>query len=188
MKSRLGTVADSTYKGNLKERDNLVKVFGMMKPVEVKPVHIARYMDLAVEHERGGSANREKALLSTLFQWLIRRGLAESNPCKQVSKNKSTFTKRRLSDDSWNQYLAFCRKHSETASIMADIAEISYLTAQRQSDVLSMDRRQLKKDGIEFRQQKTDTEVLIEWTLRLRAAITRYLAACRTLLPNVAGI
>lgn len=181
MKARVGTVAESTYKGNLKERENLCKVFGKMKPSEIKPMHIARYMDLATEHQRGGSANREKALLSTLYQWMIRRGYCESNPCRMVSKNKSAFIKRRISDSEFADYLAFCRAYSDTAALMADIAEISYLTAQRQSDVLSMDRRQLKKDGIEFRQQKTGTEVLIEWTPRLQAVIDRCLARQTTI-------
>lgn len=168
-------VAASTLAGNIKERENLCKVFGKMKPSEIRPMHIARYMDLAIEHQRGGSANREKALLSTLFQWIIRRGYCEANPCKMVSKNKSTFKKRRITDTEFSGYLAFCRAYSDTAALMADIAELSYLTAQRQSDVLSMDRRQLKADGIEFRQQKTGTEVLIEWTPKLRAVVDRCL-------------
>lgn len=181
MAARTGTVAASTWAGNLKERENLCKVFGKMRPTEVKPMHIARYMDLATEHARGGSANREKALLSTLYQWLIRRGYCEINPCKAVSKNKSTFKKRRISDSEFSDYLAYCRAYSDTAALMADIAELSYLTGQRQSDVLSMDRRQLKTDGIEFSQQKTGTQVLIEWTPRLQAVIDRCLARSTTI-------
>lgn len=176
MRARVGKVAKSTYDGNLKERENLCKVFGKMRPDQVKPMHIARYMDMAVEKARGGSANREKALLSALYQYLVRRGHAESNPCKQVSKNKSTFKKRRISDREFWDFLEFARDYSPTGAVMADIAEISYLTGQRQSDVLSMDRRQLTGPGIEFVQQKTGTCVLVEWTPRLQAIIDRCLA------------
>lgn len=176
MRARPGVVADSTYQGNIKERENLCKVFGKMKPQDVRGMHIARYMDLAIENNRGGSANREKALLSALYRWMIRRGYAESNPCKLVAKNKSNFKKRRITDKEFIDFLAFARAYSPTAALMADIAEISYLTGQRQSDVLSLDRRQLVKDGIEFKQQKTGTEVLIEWTPRLQTVIDRCLA------------
>lgn len=176
MAARNGTVAPSTYEGNKVEQTNLCAVFGKFRPEQIRPMHIAQYMDKAVEKSRGGAANREKALLSAMYQWLIRRGYAETNPCRMVSKNKSTFKKRRITDQEFADFLAFARKHSETGSLLADIAEISYLTAQRQSDVLSMDRRQLREDGIEFRQQKTGTEVLIEWTPRLKAVIDRCLA------------
>lgn len=176
MAARSGTVAASTYEGNKVERENLCKILGKYRPDQIRPMHIAQYMDKAVENKRGGAANREKALLSALYQWLIRRGYAESNPCRSVSKNKSTFVKRRIADSELTDFLAFCRGHSDTAALLADIAELSYLTAQRQSDILSMDRRQLKEDGIEFRQQKTGTEVLIEWTPRLRSVVDRCLA------------
>jgi integrase len=176
MAARTGTVATSTYEGNKVERENLCKVFGKYKPDQIRPMHVAQYMDKAVEKSRGGAANREKALLSALYQWLIRRGYAESNPCRSVSKNKSTFVKRRITDAELNDFLAFARRQSDTAALLADIAELSYLTAQRQSDILSMDRRQLRDEGIEFRQQKTGTEVLIEWTPRLKAVVERCLA------------
>lgn len=176
MRARKGTVAESTYKGNIKERENLCKVFGRFRPQDIKPMHIARYMDLAVENRRGGKANLEKALFSSLYQWLIRRGYVASNPCRVISKNKSTFKKRRISDDEYVAFIKFANEYSATGQVLADIAEISYLTSQRQSDVLSLDRRQLKKDGIEFTQKKTGTEVLIEWTPRLRAVVDRCLA------------
>lgn len=176
MAQRNGTVATSTYEGNKVERENLCKVFGKYRPEQIRPMHIAQYMDKAVENNRGGAANREKALLSALYAWLVRRGYAESNPCKLVSKNKSTFVKRRITDTELTDFLAFARKQSATSALLADIAELSYLTAQRQSDILSLDRRQLKEDGIEFRQQKTGTEVLIEWTPRLREVVERCLS------------
>jgi integrase len=176
MTARKGTVAASTYKGNELEKENLCRIFGKFKPAHIRPMHVAQYMDKAIEMKRGGAANREKALLSALYQWLIRRGYAESNPCRSVSKNKSTFVKRRITDTELAEFLKFAREQSDTAALLADIAELSYLTAQRQSDILSLDRRQLKEEGIEFRQQKTGTEVLIEWTPRLRAVVDRCLA------------
>lgn len=179
MKAR--KVAPGTLKNNKAERENLVKVFGKMRPKDIRPMHIKQYMNLSIENGRGGSANREKALLSALFQYLSDVGHFDSNPCKEIKKNTSTFKAHRLTDKELRDFLKFARAYSETGALMADIAELSYLTGQRQGDVLSLDRRQLNKHGIEFRQQKTGTEVLIEWTPRLKAVVERCLARKSTI-------
>lgn len=60
------TKSEQTRKGNAKELENLLKVFGHMPIDAISPVHIRQYLDI-----RGQTAmvraNREKALFSHIF-------------------------------------------------------------------------------------------------------------------------
>ena len=65
----------------------LLAVFGDVPASAIKPADIARYLRI----ERAGApvrANRENSLLSNLMNVAIERGEIETNPCKQVRRNR----------------------------------------------------------------------------------------------------
>lgn len=96
---KLAKLAPRTLEDNETEAVYLKAFFGKMMPGEVQPHHVGQYLD-----ERGAKAwvraNREKALLSAFFAWLMRRsgtGIT-SNPCRGVVRNREEKRKRYVED------------------------------------------------------------------------------------------
>jgi integrase len=70
------------------------------------------------------------------------------------------------------------------ASARLQIAiDLAVVTGQRRGDLLSLTRSQLTDEGIAFRQSKTGTGVLIEWSDDLRSIVER----AKALAPQIPG-
>lgn len=156
--------AEATFKGNVYQAKFLKEVFGDVRPGDITPQHIYRYLDLRGRKSEV-QANREFALLSHIFKKAIRWGVVESNPCRDIEKFKERPRERYIED---NEYLAF----REFAG--ADIAaymDLKYLTGLRRSDMLSLRLSDLQDDGIHVTVNKTGKRIIISWTPQLRAAV-----------------
>jgi integrase len=155
-----------TYKDNQTEVENLRKVFGQMEVRSVKPMHVAKYLDI-----RGADApvraNREKALLSHIFTMGMRWGMCDSNPCKGVHRNTETTRDRYITDD---EFKAVRSHGSEMIQCLMDLA---YMTAQRIGDLLALRRNDVTDEGIYFKQGKTGKKLVILMTPELRQVIDR---------------
>ena len=123
--------AEKTRKDQQKQLELLDEVFGKLRPETITPVHVARYLD-----QRGAeapvSANREIALLSHVYTKALRWGLATTNPCRGVERNKVKARTRYITDAEFATIL-------EVVPPMLRFAmQLSYFTGQRLSDVLKM--------------------------------------------------
>lgn len=149
--------AKSTYTGNLIEAGNLKAVFEHMLVLEVRPTHIAKYLDI-----RGLKApiraNREISLLSHIFSYAMRWGLIDRNPCLGVAKHPEKGRDRYISD---NEFESVKNLASELISIVMDFA---YITAMRKGDILKLKLDQITDEGIWIKQSKTGSKQLYEWT------------------------
>ena len=158
--------AKSTYKGNLLESENLKKVFGKMLVLEVRPMHIAKYLDL-----RGVKApiraNREISLLSHMFSYAMRWGQLDRNPCLGVAKHPEKGRDRYITD---NEFESVKNLASELIAIVMDFA---YITALRKGDILNLKLDQITDEGIWIKQSKTGSKQLYEWTEGLKEVVTR---------------
>ncbi len=108
----------------------LLKVFGAMPPASIKPAHIARYLRV----ERADApvrANREKALLSNLFNVGIERGDLETNPCKQVRKNKEKPRNEAPSSAALAGFLEWAWAQSGQSRVLAGMAEFASIAGNR---------------------------------------------------------
>ena len=177
--------APQTYKGNIAEAEKLLSVFGKMKPQDLRPMHVAKYLDL-----RGKvapvRANREKALLSHIFSMAMRWGIVDTNPCRGVARNTETPRDRYVSDIEFSTFLKFASSQGETGEMLALIAEMAYLTGQRRQDILALHRARVSDDGILFIQKKGKgaSKVLVEWTDRLAECVER----CKALPREINGL
>lgn len=167
--------------------------FGKMAPANVKPHHVARYLDIGVEAGRGVRANRERAALSAMFTWMVRNGHGgvAVNPCRGVRRNPETPRERYVDDAEYTPVLA-----SVPAPVRAAM-QLAYLTLQRPSDILGWTRANIQhrtvggvqKRVLAVRQGKTGRSVDIEVTGPL-AAVLEPLAAkagLRTLVHTIKG-
>lgn len=169
--------APRTYADNKTESLKLLAVFGKMNPQDIKPHHVAKYLDLRGK-DAPVRANREKALLSHVFTMGMRWGVVDSNPCRGVHRNKEGSRDRYISDEEFKQVW---NKANLTIRCLMDIG---YLTAQRIGDILDIGMRDITKDGILFDQNKTGKKILIGMNDDLQSVIDR----CRRIHPTVKGL
>lgn len=183
--------APATHKDEKASKVFLVKVFGKMRPQDVRPVHVAKYLD-----ERGKTApvraNREKALLSHVFSMAMRWGIVDFNPCKGVARNTETPRDRLVTDRELYGFMAHSIGCGETGALLALTAWLAYLTSQRRGDLLKLRLDRITDEGLMIQQGKTGARVLIEWTDRLRECVAELRAIPRPvrglyLICNQAG-
>ena len=146
--------APRTQADNLRELELLRAVFGHMRPEDITPPDIYAYMDRRPK-TRG---NREKALLSHLYSYMIRWGVAESNPCRLVKRNPERPSTRYIEDD---DYLAVREIMPPPVQKAMDI---SLLTGLRQGDVLRLQKADIKPEGLLVTTGKTGRRLLFEMT------------------------
>ena len=158
--------AKSTYSGNLIEAKNLKEVFGNTLVLEIRPTHIAKYLDI-----RGIKApvraNREISLLSHIFSYAMRWGEIDRNPCLGVAKHPEKGRDRYISDQ---EFEGVKNLASELIAIVMDFA---YITAMRKGDILKLRLDQITDEGIWIKQSKTGSKQLYEWTNGLVDVVDR---------------
>jgi integrase len=165
-----------TYQDNQQEAANLLKVFAKVAALAVRPMHIARYLDV-----RGVKApvraNREISLLSHIFSYGMRWGMVDSNPCIGVAKHTEKGRDRYVSDAEFEGVKKLA------SPLIVALMDFAYLTALRKGDILTMRREQITDDGILVKQAKTGAKQLYEWTPGLREVVDR----AKKLHPVVRG-
>lgn len=167
-KEVIPTKAALTQRDNRSELKNLRGVFGKLDPNVVEPVHIYAYMDARAKSSKV-RANREKALLSHVYSYAIRWGLAKHNPCRDVQSFKEKPHDRYVTDDE------FWRVHDAAPAGVRKAMCIAVSTGLRLSDVLALTRRHCTSDGLLVRPSKTarssGKKLLFVWTPELRALV-----------------
>lgn len=113
--------------------------FGSMPPAGIEPKHVAQYLDIGAELDRGVRANREKSCLSAMFTWLIRNGLAgvTSNPCIGIRRNPET--KRDRYVEHWEIETVL----GSAPKTVRALAMLVYRTLQRPEDIITWTRANL---------------------------------------------
>ncbi|MDH0702126.1 tyrosine-type recombinase/integrase [Pseudomonas toyotomiensis] len=136
-------------------------------PLEaIQPQHVRQY--LRWRHSAPISANREKALLSAIWNWAREMGYtALANPCSGVKGNKESGRDVYIEDA---LYFAVY-EHAEVG--LRDAMDLAYLTAQRPSDTLRMDERDIKDGKLAVRQNKTGAKRRIEIIGELETLLER---------------
>lgn len=172
----------ATHRDEQASVQKLRAVFGRMRPRDLRPMHVAAYLD-----KRGAAApvraNREKALLSHVFTTAMRWGIVDANPCRGVERNPEKPRDRLVTDRELCGFIAQSIGN-DTTMLLALTAWLAYLTAQRRGDLLRLRLDQIGDDGIAIVQGKTAARVLIEWTPTLRECV----AALRALPRPVRGL
>lgn len=166
------------YEAACEDGGPLLLFFGGMFPEDIKPAHVQLYLDKGAELGRPVPANRERACLSSMISWLLRRddcplGLAV-NPCMRgsgVKRNPETKRERYVDHAEYREVFACAGRAVRL------MMELTYRTLQRpDSDILRWDRREVVKvrDGrrvLDFKQGKTGRRMLIAFSPELDALI-----------------
>lgn len=157
-------LSGETQKDYTKYSRKVLPIFGKMKPDNIKPEHIRKYMDKRGLNSRT-QANREKTFMSRVFRWGYERGKVKSNPCQGVKQFKEVARERYITDREYNAL------YQSAPTIIQVAMELAYLCCARQHDVLTLTKEQLLDEGIYIRQGKTGKKQIKAWSERLRKAI-----------------
>jgi integrase len=156
--------------------DKLVKVFGHIPVDAITPQDVREYMNLRGQ-KAPIRANREKAMLSTLFNYAREWGYTNAaNPCAGVKGFKEAGRDRYVEDA---EYLAVWNAASPP---IQDAMDIAYLTGQRPADVLKMRLSDIRNGFLWVQQNKTGKKLRVEIVGLLKNAIERILSRPRPAL------
>ena len=148
----------------------LKRIFGHMLPDSIMPAMIYEYMDrrrTADGKPAPIAGHREVALLSHAFTKAIRWGVASVNPVRGIEYGPRSPKRRQVGLE---EVAAVRALASDRVQVAIDLA---VSTGQRRGDLLTLRRSQLTDAGIFFKQSKTQTEILIEWSEDLRSIVAR---------------
>lgn len=157
----LPTKAPRTQQNYLKDIRPLRAVFGHMRPDDVTPTDIYGYMDQRPKV----AANREKALLSSIYSYAIRWGAATGNPCRLVKRNTEKPRTRYVTDDEfWTVY-------DLAPPIVQAAMMLATLTGLRLGDLLGLRLQDWSADGLIVGTSKTGRALHFERTPELAEAV-----------------
>lgn len=145
--------------------NRLKRVFAAFRPEQVRGRHIAK-----VKLDMAGTPNAFNQMLSVLrlaFDYAVESQLLDDNPAAAIKRHPEQERERLIS---FPEFMAIYR-NSDPA--MRCLMALLFLTGQRVNDVVSIRLGQLTEDGLAFRQQKTDTKLIVAWSPQLRKAINR---------------
>lgn len=162
MREVLPTKAPRTQEDYRTAMRLLRQAFGHMRPADIAPHHIYAYMDARRAPIR---ANREKALLSGIFQLAIRKGIKTDNPCRLTNRYPERPRNRLVEDHE----IATWRKYA--GPLLNAYVDLKLLTGQRQGDLMRLTRAADKADGLHIEISKTKRRVIFIWSPDLREAI-----------------
>lgn len=140
----------------------LVKVFGQMHLTEIKPHHVAEFLD---RHPSKASANQHIVLMGVMYQMGMRWGWVDANPTKGVRKNSIAQRDRYITDA---EYMAI---RSNALPWLQAMMDLSYLTGMRVSDILKLRLADIQPDGLYVQQKKTGKKQVFEITPDLQSVI-----------------
>lgn len=150
----------------------LMRVFGHMMPVDFDDATIAQYLETRKKKGAAVSGNRERACLSSVFDYAMRNGLAKRNPCRGVRRNKESASKVRIKSSA-----ELSAKMDQAPAHFAKVMQFAYITGVREIDMINMELTALTPDGIRYTESKTRKPAFIPWTQTLRELVREILEA-----------
>lgn len=195
MREVLPTKSPGSQKNNLNELEVLYQFFDK-PPIpldKIEPMHVRQYLDWrvrmtvekAVEANKQRalekkplqpvppnlghvSANREKALLSHIWNFAREKGLtSKSNPCAGIKGHKEEGRDVYIEDDVYQVV------HDAAEQPLKDALDLAYLIGQRPADVLKLTRADIKEGALWLRQNKTKQKLRIAIEGELAALLER---------------
>lgn len=165
------TKAARTQRDNERELANLLAFFDdPPAPLDaIRPVNVRQY--LAWRHEAPVRANREKALLSHIWNFARAEGYTDRpNPCAGIKGNREPGRDQYIEDAQYNAIW------DAADDCLRDAMDLAYLTAQRPGDVLRLTEMDVRDGVLHIAQGKTGTKLRIE----IAGELAQLLARIRT--------
>lgn len=166
------TKAPATQKDNARELKMLLAFFDDPPcPLDaIEPQHVKQYLKWRGEKAKV-RANREKALLSHIWNWARGEGYTKNpNPCAGIKGFRETGRDVYIEDE------AYQAVWEQAGQPLRDAMDLAYLCGQRVSDTLKMDQRDVRDGFLHVAQGKTGTKRRIAVSGELEKVLARITA------------
>lgn len=160
-------LAPRTVRDYCSYRATLYAVFGDVDPDAVRPKHLAQYLD---SRSAKKLANKEVAALSSAYNYAMRRGLAETNPCHGVRRNR---VKPR---DRYVRHEEFLDVFNRAPECVQDIMAGIYLMVLRPGEARRLRRSSITREGVLIEETKTGKRKIVEHSPALKFILERAIA------------
>lgn len=170
------TVAPTTLKNYTTCSRRVLKAFAEFTPQQVKPSHIARFLD--DNKTTPAMANLLRSFLKGVFQRAVRWGIVEANPVRDIEQFKTRKRDRYITADEYQ------RIQDHATPTLACLMDLAYITGQRMGDCRHVKYADISDAGVYVKQEKTGARVLISMTPDLAEVV----ATARTLHQSVKGL
>lgn len=168
---RAARIAPNTLQQYKIAGEKLKAMLAEFRPDQVKPRDIAK-----VRRELAATPNMANRVLSVariVFDQGLEEQIVESNPALGIKRCDEATRDRLIAPDEFDAIYAKAPARLQCAM------DLMYLTGQRVNDVLTIRLSDLRDEGIYFRQDKTDAQLLVAWTPELELAVKRAKALIR---------
>lgn len=185
--------ADSTLKENEKyEAPRILRTFAKVRPAQIKPVHIYKYLDGRAAEGAPAKANKEIALLSAVLEFGRRKGVLELNPCRDIKYNKTRPDTRYVTPAELDLVMRVARERGGMYLVNALCLRAAYLTVSRPDEMRHVMRKSITAAGMEMavgkrKKGRAEKFKLIEWSTELQKVIDEALTLQRTTSLYVFG-
>lgn len=184
--------AAGTLKENKYEQRRLLQSFGKVRPAQIKPVHIYKYLSGRATQGAPAKANKEIALLSAVLEYGRRLGELEENPCRGIKYNKTRPKDKYVDAADLDMLMRVARQRGGAYVTVALCLQVAYLTVSRPDEMRWLVRQGVTEEGIQLPVGKrkggeVQRHKLIRWSPELRSAIGEALSIQRTTSIYVFG-
>ena len=163
----MGDLAPRTQKDYIHYIEHLRPVWADMSPLDVTSSDVAQYLENCKEKGKSVTGNRHMSCMSSVFNFAMRKGWCESNPCRGVRRNKEVNRTRYVRHDE------LARAYRAAPPAFQDFLGLAYLTGLRQGDLRRLRRSQCLPTGLRIEESKTGKVKLVQWSEGLRFYVLR---------------
>lgn len=146
-------LAEETKLGYRGAGMRMVHHFGHYHLMEVEPTHCKQYLVWCKANNRGTSGNREKALMSSVWEYAMGEGWVSSNPWRGVRRNKERKNRRYV------EHATLTQEINRSPPQLMSLYGVAYLLGIRQTDLRLAKESQLF-EVVENKVQKLKLKVI----------------------------
>ena len=145
----MGELAPSTQKHYRVTALRMLHHFGHFQLEAVRPTHCAQFLKWCRENGRATTGNREKAFMSSVWEFALSEDWCQENPWRGVRRNKERPSRRYI--EHWELQAVIDRAPAPLVPLLA----VAYLTGIRQTDLRLMKRSQIVGSALWVTESKT---------------------------------
>lgn len=123
--------------------------FGHFRLANVEPMHCAQYLKWCRENSRATTGNREKAFMSSVFEFAMAEGWCKSNPWRGVRRNTERPSRKYV------EHAALVHELDRAPTWLLPLFSVAYLLGIRQTDLRLVEKSAISHEGLKIIESKT---------------------------------
>lgn len=145
----MAELAPATQKHYRTTGRRMLHHFGHFLLDELEPTHCAQFLKWCRENARATTGNREKAFMSSVYEFALAEGWCSSNPWRGVRRNKERPSRRYI------EHALLVDTLDRAPPQLQPLLAVAYLTGIRQTDLRLAKQEQVTKAGLIVDESKT---------------------------------